>query len=500
MLLPPLRTCRRRGDLVSFAVLCLQGCSRALRPCRLSAVGFVMMYALLLVSQAQTNYQRILSFGPSSSLGSAPRGTIAEASDGFLYGSTYQGGSNNLGTVFKVTRNGTGFTLLWNFTNAMFPTAGVIEGPGGALYGTTSGGGISNAGTVFRLQKNGTGFTVLHSFPSFTGDGNTPLGGLLVGRDGLLYGTTAGGGLSNYGCIYALNPDGTGFTMLHSFAGVDGNSPVAGVIQGNGGALYGTTKSGGSNNLGAVFSIATDGNDYSVLHDFAGKNLADGSLPLGPLVEAGAGFLFGTTYNGGSAADLGTVFQINTNGEGYSVVHAFQGGANDGSLAVAGLSQPMRSGILYGTAPHGGASDSGVCFGINSDGTGYSVLHIFDGTAGDGSYPFVPLLAGSDGTIYGSTYFGGAYVTNGVSGTLFRLFSSTPQIVITRVASASSGVALEFSGGAAGQSCRIQASPDLSSNSWQVIGTNVAALDGTFRFFDNAASNYPARLYRSVSP
>ncbi|HWW00027.1 MAG TPA: choice-of-anchor tandem repeat GloVer-containing protein [Candidatus Acidoferrum sp.] len=455
---------------------------------------------IVFAAPAQTNYQRIFSFGPSAIQGSAPRGQLGEASDGFLYGTTYQGGSNNLGTVFKIAKNGSGFTVLWNFPNGMFPTAGVIEGPGGALYGTTSGGGTSNAGIAFKLQKNGTGFAVLHDFASFTGDGNTPLAGLVVGTNGALYGATAGGGLSNYGCIFTLSPDGSGFSIIHSFAGVDGTSPVAGLIQGNSGALYGTAKTGGSNDLGTVFAVALDGGNYSVLHHFAGKGLNDGSLPLGPLVEAGPGFLFGTTYNGGSAADLGTIFRINTNGTGYGVLHSFQGGAGDGSLAVAGLSPASGGGLLYGTTPHGGTSDGGVFFGLSADGASYSVLHTFNSNVGDGSFPFVAPLVGSDNAIYGSTYFGGIYVTNGVSGTLFRLFSGPPQVAITGIASSSAGLALQFSGGAAGQTSRIQAATDLSTEVWQVIGTNSAALDGTFNFFDNAASNYSVRFYRSVSP
>jgi uncharacterized repeat protein (TIGR03803 family) len=500
MLLPRLRKFCRKSELIPTTLLCLNQTSIVTRRHRLCFARAMIWCGVVFVAQAQTNYQRILSFGPSALLGSAPRGQLAEASDGFLYGTTYQGGSNNVGTVFRVAKNGAGFVRLWNLTNAMFPTAGVIEGPGGALYGTTSGGGTNNTGTVFRLQKDGGGFTVLHNFSSFAGDGNTPLAGVVVGADGALYGTTVGGGSSNYGCLYSLNPDGSGFTIIHSFSGIDGASPVAGLIQGKSGAFYGTTRTGGSNNLGTVFALGPDGGKYWVLHHFVGKDLNDGGLPLGGLIEAGPGILFGTTYSGGTAADLGTIFEISTNGADYAVLHAFQGGAGDGSLAVAGLSQVSGGGVLYGTTPHGGTTDGGVFFRIRDDGTGYSVLHTFDGTVGDGSFPFIIPLVGSDHAIYGSTYFGGAYVTNGVSGTLFRLFSGPPPIAITKIASSPAGVALEFVGGAAGQFCRIQAATDPSAGDWQVIGTNSAALDGTFRFLDITASNYPGRFYRSASP
>jgi uncharacterized repeat protein (TIGR03803 family) len=243
-----------------------------------------------------------------------------------------------------------------------------------------------------------------------------------------------------------------------------------------------------------------DGGNYSVLHHFAGKDLDDGSLPLGQLLEAGGGFLYGTTYNGGNGSDLGTIFKMNTNGTGYAVLHSFQGGASDGSLAVAGLSQAMAGGMLYGTAPHGGIADGGMVFALNVDGGSYSSLHTFNSAGGDGTFPFAGLLAGSDGALYGATYFGGIYTTNGTSGVLFRLFSDAPQIRITSLIPGSTGVALQFTGAAAGQTCRIQAAADPFTGGWQVIGTNSAAIDGTLSFFDAAAANYPARFYRGVSP
>lgn len=491
----------QRGNLVSASLPVVKRAPNAQKRYFLGFTTAIASCACLIAAHAQTNYQRILTFGPSALLGSAPRGQLIEASDGFLYGTTYQGGSNNLGTVFKVAKDGSGLVRLCNFTNAMFSTAGVIEGPGGALYGTTSGGGASNAGTVFRLEKDGSGFRVLHDFGSFAGDGNTPLGGLVVADNGAFFGTAVGGGLSNLGCIYRLNSDGTGFTNIHNFTGVDGSLPVAGLLLGASGAMYGTTKTGGSNNLGTVFTIALDGGNFAVLHQFEGKDVNDGSLPLGALVEAGAGFLYGTTYSGGSGNDQGTIFKVSTNGADYAVLHSFQGGTGDGSLAVAGLSRATVGGRLCGTTPHGGIADGGILFTLSVDGSGYAVLHTFNSVAGDGSFPFAPPLAASDGAFYGSTYFGGSYTTNGVTGVLFRLFAGVPQIHITSITRGPVGVTLQFAGGASGCACQIQASTELSAaEAWQVIGTNSAAIDGTFSFFDAGASNYAARFYRGVLP
>ena len=129
--------------------------------------------------------------------GAFPVGNVIEASDGNLYGTTSSGGASDGGTVFKIAKNGSGFTLIKSFgcgtTDGCEPSAGLIEGSDGNLYGTTGGGGASDGGTVFRIAKDGSGFSLLKSFGCSITDGCSPVAGLIEGSDGNLYGTTSEG-------------------------------------------------------------------------------------------------------------------------------------------------------------------------------------------------------------------------------------------------------------------------------------------------------------------
>jgi uncharacterized repeat protein (TIGR03803 family) len=456
----------------------------------------VVFGLLLATSQAQTNYQRILSFGPLPQSGSSPRGQLMEGSDGWLYGTTYAGGTNGSGTVFKIGKTGVGFARLHSFADGDFPCGGLVEANDGTLCGTTSSGGAYHSGTLFKLNKDGSEFTLLHVFPSSTDDGAQPVASLTTGKGGVLYGTTFGGGAANSGTVFSLNPDGSSYTNLHNFTGTngaDGSFPFASLCQGLDDALYGTTQAGGSNDLGAVFKLNPDGTGYAILHHFSGGTV-DGRLPLGGLVQGSDGLLYGTTYYGGTN-DLGTVFKLGTNGGVYAVLRNFMGGSQ-GNQPFAGLVQGV-DGVLYGTTRYGGSNDGGMVFKLSTDGSGYTALHNFSGMGGDGSQPLAALLLGTDDALYGSTYWGGDYTTNGVSGTLFRLFSSYPQIVITSITPASGGFLLSFVGGAAGRAYQIQATTNQSV-AWQTIGSSTAAIDGTFQFLDSTVSNIPSRFYRSL--
>jgi uncharacterized repeat protein (TIGR03803 family) len=176
-----------------------------------------------------------------------------------LYGTTINGGANGKGTVFTVNTDGTGFTVLHNFTggDGSTPFAGLVLS-GGTLYGTTFYGGDWNDGTVFSVNTNGTGFTTLHTFTAINSktnlDGANPYAGLVLSGN-TLYGT-ADGGSSGEGTLFAVNTDGTGFTNPYSFTGgSDGASPQAGLIL-SGNTLYGTATEGGTWGDGTVFSLS----------------------------------------------------------------------------------------------------------------------------------------------------------------------------------------------------------------------------------------------------
>jgi uncharacterized repeat protein (TIGR03803 family) len=191
------------------------------------------------------------SFG-SGTDGEEPYGSLVQGTDGNFYGMTKEGGTNGEGTVFKITGAGAE-TVLWSFgggTDGREPYGSLLQGTDGNFYGTTSEGGTNNAGTVFKITPAGVE-TVLWSFGSGT-DSNTPYGSLVQGTDGNFYGMTYEGGVNSYGTIFKITPSGTE-TMLWSFgAGSDGNEPYGDLTFGPDGTLYGLTYEGGANGAGAV--------------------------------------------------------------------------------------------------------------------------------------------------------------------------------------------------------------------------------------------------------
>jgi uncharacterized repeat protein (TIGR03803 family) len=319
-----------------------------------------------------------------------------------LYGTTVNGGAWGVGTVFKINTDGTGFTVLEDFSGAdgANPYAGVTLS-GNVLYGTTANGGSWNTGVVFRVNIDGTGFTALKGFNG--DDGASPQGNLAVAGE-ILYGTTYSGGTSNRGTVFKMNTDGTGYAILKNFT--DGGRPM-GSLALSGTMLYGTTVNGGSQNGGVVYKLSTDGTSYTALKEFAYTN---GAQPQGGITLSG-GVLYGTTYSGGSR---GTVFKVNTDGTGFTVLNNFLFPSTDGSYPAAGVL--IANGVIYGTTTSGGTPENGLSathgtlFRLNIDGTGFSVLKRF--TYSDGITPQGDLtLSGS--TLYGTTYDGG-FSGNGV--------------------------------------------------------------------------------------
>ena len=419
-------------------------------------------------------------FGAGLSDGASPYSGLMQGADGVLYGTTWGAGAGTAGTVFRMNLDGSGFALLRSFTNTPDGSttfAGLVQGADGALYGTTYYGGPTNAGTVFKLNPNGTGYTVLCGFTNLSDSAN-PRGGLIQGRDGALYGTTERGGAYGMGTVFKLMPDGSGYSILHNFTNFpDGGLPFAGVVQGVDGALYGTTSQGGSNAIGTVFSITTNGTSYSVLHSFT--YLPDGGSPEAPLLQGANGALYGVTVIGGTNLN-GTVFKVNTNGSGYAQLYSFTN-SPDGATPYYARLALASDGVLYGTTTWGGKTNGGTVFKLNQDGTGCSVVYHFGGP-GDGSQPFAGLVSNGAGTFYGTTLNGGS---NGF-GTVFRL-AFPPSLSI-----ASTGPAAQLTlVGFPGQACQVQATSNFLS--WQTL-TNLVLTNGSAQVLDH--STLPCRFYR----
>ena len=370
---------------------------------------------------SQVTYTNLRSFRTNGIDGQIPYGGLMTGADGALYGTTYMGGSNGVGTVFKINPDGSGYTVLRSFsTNGVDghnPNAPLLAGSDGALYGTTYSGGSNGVGTVFKLTTNGAGFTLLRSFVTSGGDAWWPVSGLMAGSDGTLYGTSYAGGSNGVGTVFRLNSDGSGYAVLHHFLtnGVDGGIPYSALLAGSDGALYGTTSGGGSNKVGTVFKLGTNGVGYAVLHQFI-TNSVDGRILHSGLIEARDGYLYGTTWAGGSNS-AGTVFRLDKTGASYSVLRHFSTNTIDG-MDPYDLVQGA-DGALYGVTHSGGSNTVGTVFKLSTDGGGYAMLQSFSTAGNDGRYLRGALVQGNDGAFYGLTENGG---TNN-AGILFRLTS-----------------------------------------------------------------------------
>jgi len=215
-------------------------------------------------------------------------------------------------------------------TDGAFPQSRLIQGSNGDLFGTTTSGGVNGTGVIFRLRRDGTGFTVLRSFdaappiiidetdPNFgkarvNGSGSYPASGLLLGGNGFLYGTTAAFGASGFGALYRIAQDGTGFSVLTAFDGTTtGATPFGELIVALDGTLVGTTSVGGttsagSGGAGTLFSISLDGATFNTLHVFG----AVSGTPRTGVVQDADGAFYGTTAEGG-AYGSGTIYKFGT--------------------------------------------------------------------------------------------------------------------------------------------------------------------------------------------
>jgi len=322
--------------------------------------------------------------------------------------------------------------VLWafNYADGNEPNGGLVMDSLGSLYGTTHLGGGPNGGLVFELARENDGSWTEKEIHVFGGsDGNVPEAGVIFDAAGTLYGTTAGGGAYNGGVVFQLSPGANGTwseRVLHNFgSGNDGIGPSGGLILDKEGNLYGTATFGGVGGscyrgCGIVFQLKRCKNGRwteRILHAFT-NNYADGCYPSATLTIDATGKLYGTTAGGGryscpgSDQGCGTVFELAPcrNGKWKErVIHSFNG--NDGFFPF-GAPLVLRSGKLYGTAPLGGkcTDGCGVVFEITHCRGGKwreRVLHAFDrGGLPDG------VIFDASGNLYGTTGHGGRFNTN----------------------------------------------------------------------------------------
>jgi uncharacterized repeat protein (TIGR03803 family) len=399
-----------------------------------TTLACIALCAVCVVSVQAQSFASLFSFDEMD--GDNPYSALVQGPDGSFYGTTSSQFGSGYGTVFEIKADGALTTLysfcsLPNCADGSYPFAGLTLATDGNFYGLTTSGGTNNQGTLFRVTARGV-LTTLYSFCSqaHCADGFDPGNGLLQGADGNFYGVTVYGGTNGYGTIFEMTPEGV-LRTLYNFCSQsncsDGSNPIGGLVQGKNGALYGTTAFGGAYGnyqYGTVYKLTSKGK-LSTIYSFCSlANCADGRYPVSGLVLASNGNFYGTTSWGGlllalcnnGATGCGTVFEISADeNEKLTTLYDFCSKAScaDGQLASSALIQG-RSGKLFGTTQLGGIHSYGTVFQLSLAGE-LTTLHDFDST--DGSEPLAALLQAADGSLYGTTLEGGS----GGWGTVFHI-------------------------------------------------------------------------------
>jgi uncharacterized repeat protein (TIGR03803 family) len=431
--------------------------------------------------------------------GGFPYASLTLGNSGNLFGAIYEGGSNNYGAIIEVTPDGTVLPF-YSFTAAVSdgtkntnstggdPYGGLLLGKDGNLYGTAAAGGTNGSGTVYTIT-NGT------VMPFFTfgargsngtnATGATPEGKLALGADGNFYGTCYLGSLYGKGNVFKLTTNAV-LTKFIDFNGTNGSFPEAGLTRANDGNFYGVTYSGGTNNNGTIFKVTTNGaftSLYSfptggVTASFSYTNL-DGANPAAALTLGIDGALYGTAHSGGTNG-VGTIFRITTNAL-FTTLFIFNntnGGGPLGEMLLGG------DGNLYGTTPGGGTNKTGAIFKFTTNGD-YTLLFSFSPSVNNGhgltndtgSVPYAGLAVGNDGAFYGTSTGAGAVGY----GTVYR-FSVGSGLIPLSYQRSSTNLVLSWGNAA----FSLQSAPEVSGSYSNVLGATspfTNPIVGNRRFF-----------------
>jgi uncharacterized repeat protein (TIGR03803 family) len=439
--------------------------------------------------------------------GAEPFAGLVQGNDGNFYGTTFYGGTTNIGAVFRISQSSS-FTNIYFFSggDGRNPFAALVQGNDSNFYGTTYGGGANGncsglpfglptigCGTIFRITPSGT-LTTLYSFTGGS-DGANTYAGLVQGTDGNFYGTTPTGGTSSAGSVFRISPSGN-FTNLYSFTGgSDGGNPFATLVQGSDGNFYGTCNVGGTNGYGTVYQITPSGT-LTTLHSFIG---ADGEYPTSCVVQGTDGNFYGTTTGGPRSYDLGTVFRISPSGN-FASLHSFSG-PGDGYEPWAGLVQGS-DGNFYGTTVSvlDVETGDGTLFRISSSGS-LTNLYSFTGSF-DGEDPMGGLVQGTDGNFYGTTAYGGG----DLHGNIFKLSVplSPPANQISGFQFLSvfdSTYAAFLIPSVAGETYQLQYTDSMNSTNWINSGDPISSIGGPLTAVDFLEPMTPQRFYRfAITP
>ncbi|MGA2372883.1 MAG: choice-of-anchor tandem repeat GloVer-containing protein [Candidatus Korobacteraceae bacterium] len=383
----------------------------------LAMLGVMTMLAT--AGQAQTfTVLHNFSNGPD---GGQPAAGLSMDRAGNLYGTASTGGNSSgacaypnppgCGTVFKLSRKGSGWVLttLYTFSgpDGRNPQTRVIIGPDGTLYGTTTYGGDLNEGTVFNLRPPATPCksvlcpwteTVLHSFDGY-GDGAEPtFGDPVFDAAGNIYGTTPYGGHGSNGTVYKLTHSNGGWTetVLYRFqGGTDGATPYGGLVFDEAGNLWGTTAYGGGYEDGTIYELAPSGGGWteSVVYHFLGGS--DGANPYASLIVDQSGNFYGTTF--GNNGITPKVYELSPSNGGWAFSVLYSLGADQG---IVGKLAMDAAGNLYGTNFY----DIPEVFQLTPSNGGWTLTGSWGGI---GDNPFGNVIFDDSGNLYSTAYDGG---------------------------------------------------------------------------------------------
>jgi len=388
----------------------------------LAGVGLLAAIFVTPALRAQ-QLNQLVSFNGAN--GNGPGGRMVVDAAGNLYGTTFYGGADycsyGCGTVYKLSKRGSQWilTTLYQFDGfheGAHPWGGITLGPDGALYGSTYGGGASGAGLVFKLQPQPSRCatalcywdeTVLYNFTGGA-DGSAPQGVLAFDSAGNLYGTTDGGGLNNDGVVYELSPaqGSWSFNVLYRFmGGSDGSGPSDGIAIDQSGDLYGTTSFGGADSLGVVYELAHGQSGWTETILHSFTGGLDGKFPTALTVDP-SGNVFGATFEEGADA-AGTVFELQpTGGGGFSYSIIYQFNSLAGAPCDGECGLTLdRAGNLYGTSE---GTEGAVVFELSPSNGSWNLTVLGAGSENQYLDPSGWPIFDAQGNLYGTTEYGGA--------------------------------------------------------------------------------------------
>lgn len=366
-----------------------------------SGLGVLFEYNVL-----TSSYTKKLDFNGTNN-GSKPMGTLVKETGGKLFALTFEGGASNCGVLFEYDALTNAYTKRFNFSGhgklAGDQPQGAFVEVNGKLYGTTVNGGVNDMGVLFEYDPLYNSYTKKIDFAG-TLNGSYPISALMLAANGKIYGTASEGGVDGEGVLFEYNVTTNTLTKKVDFDGVTlGGYPYGELMQASNGKIYGTTQVGGALGDGVIFEYDINTNTLTKKIDF--NNNGNGRYPTSILIEATPGVLYGTTGAGG-VGNNGVLFSYTISGNVVAKKLDFNtiatGRSPIGSMIKA------TNGKLYGTTNLGGLFDLGILFEYDAITNTFTKKVDFDGL-NLGGYPFGSLMQASNAKLYSTTSTGGLY-------------------------------------------------------------------------------------------